>query len=625
MYLLDDGNEVEEQRSPLAVRIAILGGLAIFMFSVIFFRLWYLQVLSGDRISPGRRTTSCARYASRGRAARSSTARATCWSATARPRARGAPRRPPRGPATRREELAHPRPGRGARSVRHPQDPREPGPECHRRQGDHQARARARRVYYLREHQASFPGVEVDRVFVRPYPDGPWPRSSSALRARSPRSSSALALLGAPAGRRGRPVRASSTTTTATCAGGIGDTKIQIDASGRPTGNPQVTPAEPGDNLRLTIDPSVRGDGPGGDRLVRAARRLRRDGRPQRRVIGLGSTPDLRPIGVHQADHQGALQGADLGEHRRAALRPRDLRRLSDRLDLQADHRDGGAPGRAARRRRPRSSTAARSRSDVQTFHNAGDAVYGTLDLTNALQVSSDVFFYTLGLKAPAKGNGGLIQDWARQLGLGAQTGIDLPGEAPGLMPDAGLAQPSSIAGEARPTGPGRWATTSTSRSARATSRPTRCRWRSPTPRSPTAATSSRPHVGMRVDDPPGRVIQEIDPPATRHVDIDPATAGDPRRPARRGDRARRHLLSGVRRLPGRRSPARPAPPSAPASPTSPGTSRWRPYHEPEDRRRRDGRAGWLRRRLGGAGRPADPRRATSHVKAGCVRGERRR
>src|SRR5438552_11904490 len=33
----------------LAIRVAIIGGAALIMFGVIFFRLWYLQVLSGDR------------------------------------------------------------------------------------------------------------------------------------------------------------------------------------------------------------------------------------------------------------------------------------------------------------------------------------------------------------------------------------------------------------------------------------------------------------------------------------------------------------------------------------------------------------------------------------------------
>ncbi|MDQ3850628.1 MAG: hypothetical protein M3296_08470, partial [Actinomycetota bacterium] len=33
----------------LALRVALLGAVALGLFAIIFFRLWYLQVLSGDR------------------------------------------------------------------------------------------------------------------------------------------------------------------------------------------------------------------------------------------------------------------------------------------------------------------------------------------------------------------------------------------------------------------------------------------------------------------------------------------------------------------------------------------------------------------------------------------------
>src|ERR671929_1099283 len=33
----------------LALRVAVLGAVALVLFAVIFFRLWYLQVLSGDK------------------------------------------------------------------------------------------------------------------------------------------------------------------------------------------------------------------------------------------------------------------------------------------------------------------------------------------------------------------------------------------------------------------------------------------------------------------------------------------------------------------------------------------------------------------------------------------------
>ena len=33
----------------MALRVAIIGGIALVMFGVIFFRLWYLQVLTGEQ------------------------------------------------------------------------------------------------------------------------------------------------------------------------------------------------------------------------------------------------------------------------------------------------------------------------------------------------------------------------------------------------------------------------------------------------------------------------------------------------------------------------------------------------------------------------------------------------
>src|SRR5919109_3202729 len=49
MYLRTPESEPERRTSPLAVRVSILGGIAIAIFSVLFLRLWYVQVLSGDK------------------------------------------------------------------------------------------------------------------------------------------------------------------------------------------------------------------------------------------------------------------------------------------------------------------------------------------------------------------------------------------------------------------------------------------------------------------------------------------------------------------------------------------------------------------------------------------------
>jgi penicillin-binding protein 2 len=70
-------------------------------------------------------------------------------------------------------------------------------------------------------------------------------------------------------------------------------------------------------------------------------------------------------------------------------------------------------------------------------LHNASDASFGPVDLERAIQVSDDVYFYHLGyiLNGSPTGNGGALQTWARRFGIGQPTGVDLPGEASGTLP----------------------------------------------------------------------------------------------------------------------------------------------------------------------------------------------
>ena len=70
----------------------------------------------------------------------------------------------------------------------------------------------------------------------------------------------------------------------------------------------------------------------------------------------------------------------------------------------------------------------------TQHYQNAGQAQFGTIDVADALKVSSDIFFFRLG--AQADDHDDLIQRWAARFGFGRKTGIDLPGESAGLVPD---------------------------------------------------------------------------------------------------------------------------------------------------------------------------------------------
>jgi penicillin-binding protein 2 len=72
--------------------------------------------------------------------------------------------------------------------------------------------------------------------------------------------------------------------------------------------------------------------------------------------------------------------------------------------------------------------------------NNSGDR--GSLGFVEALEVSCNTFFYQLGWRmedrfGPLNGDGTLMfQRFARSIGMGHVTGIDLPYESPGVVPD---------------------------------------------------------------------------------------------------------------------------------------------------------------------------------------------
>ncbi len=64
-------------------------------------------------------------------------------------------------------------------------------------------------------------------------------------------------------------------------------------------------------------------------------------------------------------------------------------------------------------------------------YHDADPAGHGNVNIEQAIEVSSNVFFYKMGIALGIDN----IAKYARAVGLGQLTGIKLPGEVPGLYP----------------------------------------------------------------------------------------------------------------------------------------------------------------------------------------------
>ncbi|MDA8196041.1 MAG: penicillin-binding protein 2 [Actinomycetota bacterium] len=83
-----------------------------------------------------------------------------------------------------------------------------------------------------------------------------------------------------------------------------------------------------------------------------------------------------------------------------------------------------------------------KSGAGLCSFHNSGNERLGTINVTTALTASDDVFFYNLGYLFYANSNKygqTPIQDMANRYGFGKLTGVDLPGEAAGMVDSQAL------------------------------------------------------------------------------------------------------------------------------------------------------------------------------------------
>jgi penicillin-binding protein 2 len=436
----------------LALRVGILGVVALLAFGVLFFRLWSLQVLSGEEHLNAAQNNEL-------RLVRVEAPRGPILDRRGRVVVSNVP-----GTAVLLRVGDLPEKGRYEIVKRLAKvldvSPRALAREVQARRHDPltpitvKTAVGEEKAYYLYEHQAEFPGVEIAKVYLRSYP-------YTALAAQilgytgeiSPEELKRLRRDGYRAGDRIGKTGIEAAY-DAYLRGNAGLAQISVDSLGRPVSAVELRQEpRPGYALRLTLDV----------RLQRAAEEALRYG------------IDLAHQNDNWAANGGAIvaldprDGAVLAMASAPTFKPSvyvgktDPRKLAPLLDEEAA-RAANYPGlnRATAGLYPPGSTwkpvtaiagmqehtfsayesircapFAYYGLDRQKFRNWNPYVDRPMTLPEALAESCDTYFYEIGNRFYEGGSDSRVrmQQWARRLGFGAPTGLDIGGEADGLVP----------------------------------------------------------------------------------------------------------------------------------------------------------------------------------------------
>lgn len=424
--------------SQFAVRVAVISGMALVAFTVIFFRLWYVQILSGEEYraqAENNRIREFTIQAPRGeildKEGRVLVENRTALSLQVRPDQ--LPENTKRRNALLKDlaKIAPISYEKIKREIRRQSAELPASPVTLARDVDQEL------VYHLRERQDQFPGITAEEVTVREYP-------KEALAAH---------LFGFVAEinedqldepqyeglNPGDQIGGSGVEKTYDNAlrGRNGAIQVPVDASGNPRGRQvsEVTP-ERGNNLVLTIDAKVQA---AGEQAIAGF------GKPAAFVVmnvndgailGMGSYPNFDPSIYTPPVSFEKIEALDNAENdplfNKAIASQYPTGSTFKAITGTATLEEGLAT--------PETVIA-----DTGTFEyggrewtNAGGAAYGSVNMVDALRVSSDIYFYRMGQEAQQAYNDSgknVFQDWASKLGFGSPTGIDLPGEASGLVP----------------------------------------------------------------------------------------------------------------------------------------------------------------------------------------------
>jgi len=514
-------NDDRPQGSRLSLRVAVLGGVAVALFGVLFFRLWNLQVLDGDKYlaeATNNRTREYKVIAPRGdildREGNVIVDNRTSLALQLNTSKLPEDQVEEREELERLGELAHMSLPKVRKAIREGEEVAAGAPVTLRQDVGFYL------IAYIEEHQREFPGVAVQRVFVRHYPDGTLAAhvlgSVGEINEEELEEPEYKGLEpGDEIGKAGIEY-----TYDQFLRGQPGLQKIQVNALGQPTPGGQLVSQAPtpGENVKLTIDPEVQTAGESA---------LASQGLPgafitmdvhNGQILGLGSFPTFEP-----ADLIPPLSQAEVNA-------------------LYRDETTAPLANRATEGLYPTGSTfkiitaLAAVENGVITpnsvindpgqlcvgedcFHNAEGAAYGPLSLVPALEVSDDVFFYTLGLDMWDTND---LQDWAHKLGIGRASGIDIPVNTDGLLPSKQWRDQLFAEGETeRPWSAGDNIQLATGQGD-LQSNPLQMAIAYATLGN--GGTVVTPHLAMEVEDAAGRVLKEFDPKPQRKVKIDEGT-----------------------------------------------------------------------------------------------------
>jgi penicillin-binding protein 2 len=436
----------------LALRVAVLGFVAISVFAVLFLRLWALQVLSGTKYrveASDNRVRTLPIEAPRGAIIDSSGHVLVTNTVGTSLELLSADL--PKSWRTERRELTAvsaiakvPLTQIYAQLRRYADDPLAPVVLTRS--------ISAEQYSYFDEHQFAFPGVELAPTYLRSYPYGSL--AAQVLGYVGPITQSELSAAAA-AGYQPQDVMGQAgveATYDKYLRGTNGSAEVTVDALGRPTGQVQTSVLpEPGNTLRLTLNV----------KLQRAAEDALRTGINLAHSTSDGTYADGGAIVAMNPQTGAVLALASSPSYKPSAFVTRSSSALAPLTNAAAAAK-ANYPGtdRAIDSTyppgsifKPVTALAAMEENLItpteqipctpsftfyqETFTNWDPYSNQEMNLPEALEQSCDTYFYRVGalFYGLPSSLGPTLQLWASRFGFGADTGIDIGPEAPGLVP----------------------------------------------------------------------------------------------------------------------------------------------------------------------------------------------